>query len=71
MTDTIASVMSLIGGNTDKADYWKNSNQKQRWVSTSLLFIEGHQNKVNGYKSLSGLNDVCNLKKRSSSPHPE
>jgi hypothetical protein len=44
----IESVMAQIGQKTDKVDYWKNSNQKQRWMAASLLYIEQRLNKVNG-----------------------
>ena len=65
-TNMIESVMSQIGQKTDKpvlersegVDYWKNSHQKQRWVATSLLYIEGHLNKANGYKYLSRLRET-------------
>lgn len=51
-TNCIESVMALIGQKTDKVDYWKNSNQKQRWLATALLDIEPRLNKINGYKHL-------------------
>ncbi|MBW2039583.1 MAG: hypothetical protein JRI46_08320, partial [Deltaproteobacteria bacterium] len=35
----IESLMALIGQRTDKVDYWKNSDQKQRWLATALLDI--------------------------------
>lgn len=57
-TNMIESVMSLIGQKTDKVDYWKNSNQRQRWVATSLLYIEGRLNKASGYKYLTRLRDA-------------
>jgi transposase-like protein len=57
-TNMIESVMSLIGQKTDKVDYWKNSNQRQRWVATSLLYIEGRLNKASGYKYLSRLREL-------------
>lgn len=56
-TNMIESVMSLIGQKTDKVDYWKNSNQRQRWVATSLLYIEGRLNKASGYKYLTRLRE--------------
>jgi hypothetical protein len=31
--------MSLIGQATDKVDYWKNSDQKQRWLAPVLLDV--------------------------------
>lgn len=54
-TNILESIMSLIGQKTDKVDYWKTSNQKQRWVATSLLYIEGRLNKVRGYQHLGKL----------------
>lgn len=50
--------MSLIGQKTDKVDYWKNSNQRQRWATASLLYIEGRLNKASGYKYLSRLREA-------------
>jgi hypothetical protein len=44
----------LVGQKTDKIAYWRNSSQKQRWVATSLLYIEQRLNKVNGYRHLGG-----------------
>jgi transposase-like protein len=32
-TNCIESIMSLVGQRTDKADHWKISSQKQRWVA--------------------------------------
>ena len=51
-TNTIESIMALIGQRTDKVDYWRNSNQKQRWLATSLLVIEPRLNRIRGYKYL-------------------
>jgi len=57
-TNTIESVMAQIGQKTDKVDHWRNSNQKQRWIAASLLFIERRLNKVNGYRYLSHLREA-------------
>ena len=35
-TNCIENVNSLIGQYTDRVDYWKNSNQRQRWVASAL-----------------------------------
>lgn len=53
-TNMIESVLALVGQKTDKVDYWKNSDQKQRWVATALLSIEPRLNRVSGYKHLKG-----------------
>jgi len=57
-TNTIESVMAQIGQKTDRVDHWRNSNQKQRWIAASLLFIERRLNKVNGYRYLSHLREA-------------
>lgn len=54
-TNVIESVLSLVGRKTDKVNYWKNSDQKQRWVATALLDIEQRLNKISGYRHLKGL----------------
>jgi transposase-like protein len=57
-TNSIESVMSLIGQATDKVDYWKNSDQKQRWLATALLDIEPRLNRVCGYRHLPRLREA-------------
>jgi transposase-like protein len=54
-TNVIESVLALVGQKTDKVDYWKNSNQKQRWVATALLDIEPRLNRISGYRKLKSL----------------
>jgi len=54
-TNVIESVLALVGQKTDKVDYWKNSDQKQRWVATALLDIEMRLNRVNGHRHLKSL----------------
>jgi hypothetical protein len=44
--------MALIGQKTDKVDYWKNSDQKHRWLAAALLDIEPRLRKVKGYRYL-------------------
>lgn len=51
-TNCIESLMSQIGQRTDKVDYWKNSNQKQRWVASALLDIEPRLTRIRGYRHL-------------------
>lgn len=57
-TNMIESINALVGQKTDKVDYWKNSNQKQRWVGTSLYYIEKRLNKVNGHMYLKQLREA-------------
>lgn len=51
-TNCIESVFSIVGQYTDKVDCWKNSNQRQRWLASSLIRIEKDLRKVKGYKYL-------------------
>jgi transposase-like protein len=51
-TNAIENVNSLLGIYTDRVDYWKNSEQRQRWVATALMEIEPRLRKVAGYQHL-------------------
>jgi len=51
-TNPIENVNSLLGIYTDRVDYWKNSEQRQRWVATALLETEPKLRKVAGYQHL-------------------
>jgi transposase-like protein len=59
-TNCIESLMALIGQKTNKVDYWKNSNQKHRWLAAALLDIEPKLRKVKGYRYLSQLRTAIN-----------
>lgn len=54
-TNCIESVNSQLGQYTNRVSYWKNSNQRQRWVATALLEIEPNLRKIKGYRHLSQL----------------
>jgi putative transposase len=54
-TNCIESLMALVGQRTDKVDYWRNSDQKHRWLAASLLDIEPRLRKVKGYRYLGQL----------------
>jgi transposase-like protein len=51
-TNCIESLMALVGQRTDKVDYWRNSDQKHRWLGAALLDIEPRLRKVKGYRYL-------------------
>ena len=51
-TNCIENLQSLVAERTDKVDYWKNSEQKQRWLATTLLDIEPRLNCVQGFRHL-------------------
>ena len=54
-TNCIENLNALIGQRTDKVDYWKNADQKHRWLATTLLDIEPRLHKVSGFKRLAHL----------------
>ncbi len=51
-TNCLESVMALIGQRTNKVDWWRNSEQKQRWVASALLDIEPRLRRIKGYRHL-------------------
>jgi len=51
-TNCIESLMACIAQKTDKVDYWRNSDQKHRWLAAALLDVESRLRRVKGYKHL-------------------
>ncbi|MFQ5544195.1 MAG: IS256 family transposase [Nitrospiria bacterium] len=51
-TNCIESLNSQLEQYTRRVRYWKNSNQRQRWVATALLEIEPSLRRVKGYRFL-------------------
>ena len=51
-TNCIESINSLVEDKCARVDYWKNSNQKHRWLASALLDIEPRLRRVMGYKHL-------------------
>ena len=54
-TNCIESIMSQIEQRTGRVSYWKNSNQKHRWLAAALLDIEPRLRKVKGWRHLPSL----------------
>ncbi len=54
-TNCIENLNSLVAQRTHKVDYWKNADQKHRWLATALLDIEPRLRKVSGHKQLARL----------------
>ena len=50
--------MALVGEKTGKVDYWKNSNQKHRWLAVALLDIEPRLRRIKGYRHLPDLREA-------------
>lgn len=51
-TNCIENLNSLVGQRTNKIDYWRNSEQKHRWLATTVLEIEPRLRKVRGHRHL-------------------
>ena len=54
-TNCIENIMRQVGIYTDRVSYWKNSDQRQRWVGTTLQEIEPKLRIVRGYRHLKEL----------------
>jgi len=54
-TNCMESLMALIGQKTDKVDYWRNSDQKHRWLAAALLDAEPRLRRVKRYRYLAQL----------------
>ncbi len=57
-TNSLESINAQLGQRTDKVDYWRNSDQKHRWIATALLDIEKSLNKIKGYRHLPRLQEA-------------
>ncbi len=51
-SNCIESLNSQLEQYTRRVSYWKNSNQRQRWVATALLAIEPSLRKIKGFRFL-------------------
>jgi len=51
-TNCMESLMTLIAQKTDKVDYWRNSDQKHRWLAAALLDIQPRLRRVKRYRYL-------------------
>jgi putative transposase len=54
-TNCIENVNKQLARHTDRVDRWQNSNQRQRWVATSLMEIEPQLRTVKGHKFMNEL----------------
>lgn len=57
-TNCIENIMRQVGIYTDRIGYWKNSDQRQRWVGTALQEIEPNLRRVKGYRHLRELREA-------------
>jgi len=62
-TNCLESINGLVEQRTGKIDYWKNSEQKQRWLATALLDIEPRLGRVRGHRHLPALRRALQVHK--------
>lgn len=51
-TNCIESIFSQVAQYTDRVDYWKNSNQRHRWLASALIEVEKNIRKIRGHQHL-------------------
>jgi transposase-like protein len=51
-TNILESIHARVASRTDKVDVWRNSDQKQRWVSAALLDLEPRLHRIKGFAAL-------------------
>ncbi len=61
-TNVLESINSQIESATKRVKYWKNSNQRQRWVALALLDIEPRLRRIKNYKYLPRLKEIMKQK---------
>lgn len=57
-TNVLESINSQIESATKRVTYWKNSDQRQRWVALVLLDIEPRLRRIKNYKHLPKLKEI-------------
>lgn len=57
-TNCIESLNSQAERHIGKVTYWKNSNERFRWLIAAMLIAEHRMHKVDNYKKLSNMRDV-------------
>jgi hypothetical protein len=51
-TDGLESILALVEQRVGKVDRWTTSDQKQRWLATTLLELEPRLRRLRGYRAL-------------------
>jgi transposase-like protein len=57
-TNCLESVNAMAEERCGKVDFWKNSNQKHRWLAAALIDIEPRLRKLLGYRHLPKLREA-------------
>ena len=63
-TNCLESINAQIARLTGRVTYWKNSNQRHRWVASALLEIEKGLRKIKGYRHLPMLRKALQRERR-------
>ncbi len=69
-TNCIESANALVEERCAKVDSWKNSNQRQRWLASTLLDIEPRLRRVKGHRHLPQLIDALRRELKIKQQHP-
>lgn len=51
-TNCIESILSQVAQYTDRVDYWKNSDQRHRWLASALIEVEKNVRRIRGHQHL-------------------
>lgn len=57
-TNCLESINAQLSRLLNRVTYWKNRNQKHRWLASPLLSIEPKLRRIKGYKALPQLRDA-------------
>ena len=57
-TNCLESINAQLSRLLNRITYWKNSEQKHRWLASALLSIEPKLRRIKGYKALPQLRDA-------------
>ena len=60
-TNGLESILALVEQRVGKVDRWTTSDQKQRWLATTLLEIEPRLRRLRGYRALPQLRVALKL----------
>jgi transposase-like protein len=59
-TNGLESILALVEQRVGKVDRWTTSDQKQRWLATTLLELEPRLRRLRGYRALPQLRVALN-----------
>ena len=51
-TNLLESIHAKVEARVQKVDYWRNSDQKQRWLATALLDLEPQLRRIKHHEAL-------------------